>query len=118
MGYDTNFRGEFKFSRQLTVTELNTLQKFSKERHGDSTKEHSWAPSFYCQWEPNEDGTALRWNGAEKFYQYNRWLAYLIEVYFTPWGVKLNGKVDWRGEEFYDAGTITVTDNVIKTAGR
>lgn len=70
-------------------------------------------PGLWCQWVPNEDGTAIVWDEGEKFYQYIQWLHYIIDNFIEPWGYTLNGQVDWRGEDFYDIGSIVVSDNEI-----
>ena len=71
-------------------------------------------PNLWCQWEPNEDGTALVWDGNEKFYEYDKWLEYLIEHFLRLWGYTVNGEVYWRGEECIDVGVIVVKNNSIK----
>jgi hypothetical protein len=71
-------------------------------------------PGLWCQWEPNEDGTAIVWNQAEKFYDYIRWLEYLIKHFLAPWGYVLDGEVEWQGEEDEDRGTIQVVQNEVK----
>jgi hypothetical protein len=71
-------------------------------------------PGLWLQWELNEEGTELAWNGGEKFYNYIEWLEYLIQHFFEPWGIKLNGEVTWVGEESNDTGKIIVTDNVVE----
>src|SRR5437588_5601505 len=35
-------------------------------------------PNLWCQWVPNDDGTAIVWDGSEKFYDYVPWLEYLV----------------------------------------
>lgn len=70
-------------------------------------------PGLWCKWEPNDDGTAIRWNGVEKFYNYIDWLQYLITNFLKPWGYELNGEVTWQGEDPTDSGTITVKQNKI-----
>jgi hypothetical protein len=70
-------------------------------------------PGLWCQWEPNETGTQLEWNGAEKFYNYTEWLQYLIKNFLTPWGYTLKGKVTWQGENDDDVGFIVVYNNRI-----
>lgn len=72
----------------------------------------STQPGLWCQWEVNEDGE-LAWDEGEKFYNYVEWLEYLIANMLSPWGYKLNGQVRWKGEDSDDAGTITVTDNLV-----
>ena len=75
-------------------------------------------PGLWCKWEPTEDGTAIEWNGAEKFYSYVEWLEYLIEHFLAPWGYKLTGEVEWFGEDNGDMGKIIVKKNkvTVKTA--
>jgi len=75
-------------------------------------------PGLWCQWVPNDDGSRLEWNGAEKFYYYVEWLEYLIEHFFTPWGYVLNGVVRWRGEDFDDIGRLIVDHNVVSFGGQ
>lgn len=70
-------------------------------------------PGLWCQWEPNKGGTAIEWNGSEKFYSYVEWLRYLIHHFLAPWGHTLNGEVTWQGEESGDMGKIVVTDNEV-----
>lgn len=73
-------------------------------------------PGLWCQWTPNEDGTAIEWDQGEKFYSYVKWLQYIIDNFLQPWGYKLNGRVHWQGEESGDRGTIQVKNNKIETA--
>lgn len=78
-------------------------------------------PGLWCQWVPTDEGTAIVWDGNEKFYYYVEWLEYLIEHFLGPWGYKLNGQVTWRGEDFDDSGVLYVRDNRVKavaSAGR
>lgn len=68
-------------------------------------------PGLWCQWTPNEDGTAILWDGGEKFYHYVEWINYIITNFLTPWGYVLNGKVKWQGEERSDKGYIYLWNN-------
>lgn len=70
-------------------------------------------PGLYCQWVTG--GHTLEWDGNEKFYSYIEWLHYLINHFFSKWGVLLNGEIEWEGEESSDLGKIVVVDNVIST---
>ena len=71
-------------------------------------------PGFWCQWIPTEDGKFLEWSQGEKFYEYIKWLQYMINFFFNRWGYKLNGEVSWIGEDKNDFGKIIVNDNLIK----
>ena len=70
-------------------------------------------PSLWCQWVPTEDGTGIKWDGSEKFYEYIEWLGYIIDHFLTPWGYVLNGTVSWVGEDSGDTGDIIVANNAV-----
>ncbi len=70
-------------------------------------------PSLWCQWVPNDEGTAIEWNGAEKFYDYVKWIEYIITNFLKPWGKVLNGEVTWQGEENSDMGKIVIKNNKV-----
>lgn len=90
---------------------------FYGQDHDGSITEYNLPPStqpgLWCQWIPNKDGTAIEWNGGEKFYYYTAWLEYLIVNFIVPWSYKLNGTISWQGEEDGDKGKIKVRDNMI-----
>lgn len=72
-------------------------------------------PGLWCQWNPSDDGTEIIWDGSEKFYNYVEWIEYLITNFLKPWGYKLNGIVEWQGEERSDTGVIQIVDNEVTT---
>ena len=82
----------------------------------DFNQQPSTQPSLWCQWVPTEDGTAIEWDGGEKFYAYSEWLFYLITKILAPNGYTLNGTVIWQGEETGDVGKIHVVNNVVTVA--
>ena len=45
-------------------------------------------------------------NGGEKFDEYVEWLDYLVEHFFSPWGVNIDGSVRYEGDVPVDAGII------------
>lgn len=70
-------------------------------------------PGLWCKWVPTADGGGIKWNGAEKFYDYVEWLQYIINNFVEPWGYVLNGEVNWQGENEEDIGMIVVASNQI-----
>lgn len=70
-------------------------------------------PGLWCQWVPNEFGTAIIWDEGEKFYNYIEWLNYIIKHFLQPWQYNLNGICTWQGEDDEDKGKIYVRDNVV-----
>lgn len=117
MGYNTDFDGKFTVSPVLDAFQVDVLKKFSRTRHEDSTggtpKEAGWPDSYYCDWEPTDDGSAIQWNGAEKFYDYTEWIEFLVRRFIAPSGRVLNGEVRWSGEENGDLGVIRIKNNKV-----
>lgn len=72
-------------------------------------------PGLWCQWEITDDGRYLQWNGAEKFYNYVEWMAYLIDHVFKSWRCVLTGRIEWQGEEEGDTGVIVLKENVVSS---
>lgn len=70
-------------------------------------------PSLWCQWIPNEDGSAIVWDQGEKFYDYIKWISYLVKHFLQPWGYFLNGKISYQGELKNDKGIISIENNII-----
>jgi hypothetical protein len=92
---------------------------FHGQDHDDSIIDYNRPPnsqpSLWCKWVPSDDGRNIEWDGGEKFYDYIGWIEYLIENFLAPWGYKLNGEVEWQGEDRDDFGMIVVKDNIVYT---
>lgn len=146
MGYSTEFRGAIKVSPPLTEQERQYLLDFSKtchkERKGgpyalaakatgffayspaeeEKHKQLTGQPGQWCNWIPNEDGTAIVWNGAEKFYDSVAWMIYLIEHFIGPHpkakrelkflrGHRLDGVILAQGDDMMDRWELVVEDS-------
>lgn len=158
MGYDTDFTGQVTVTPPLDAAEVAFLRRFASTRHclhrsspyaadGDFACLHvsnglyrgagcpsvfPGNPGYWCQWEPVGDGTAIEWNGAEKFYYAEEWLRFLIDHFLKSptdlvWGdlekspglhtLKfhhvVNGVIDAQGEDPSDRWRLVVRDNVV-----
>lgn len=51
----------------------------------DANHPPSGQPELWYHWAPTPDGSAIVWDGRAKFYEYERWLAYLIQHFLAPW---------------------------------
>jgi hypothetical protein len=71
-------------------------------------------PSLWCQWRVNDKGNRLEHTGGEKFGEYVEWINYLVEHFFSPWGVKLDGSIEYQGKVLVHSGTIEIIDNRIE----
>lgn len=110
MGYSTYFTGGFKLSKKLTdkrIVALATLCDYTAEMPND-------APDSECPWRVCSNGRGLEDAAEEKMYNWDTWLEYLIENYFKPWGVQLEGKVTWQGEDTGDSGVIFAKGHQVK----
>ena len=68
-------------------------------------------PGLWCQW-IIEDGE-IQWDCQEKFYNYVKWLQYIIDNFLSVLDIKINGVVEYNGEDFDDHGKIYVIDNIV-----
>ena len=111
MGYTTEFDGRVSVSPPLNRHEIVYLLKFAATRRMDRTRGPYFVdgsgpfgqgrdddiqnfnqpptgqPGLWCQWEPTEDGTAIQWNGEEKFYDSADWMTYVIDTFLKPGAV-------------------------------
>ena len=80
----------------------------------DFNRSSSTQPGLWCGWTITEDNTALEWDGGEKFYNYVEWLEYMMKNFFIKWGYRLNGEIEWQGEDNEDIGKIVIINNLVK----
>ncbi|MEV6212624.1 hypothetical protein [Kitasatospora sp. NPDC051914] len=151
MGYTTEFTGRVGIVPPLNQAETAYLRTFAATRRMDRERgpyfvggtgyagqgrdldirdyNHPPAgqPGLWCHWVPTEDGTALEWDGREKFYSATEWMAYLIDHFLRSQGEAegqpgfegftfdhvLNGVIDAQGEEDDDRWRLTVRDNAV-----
>jgi len=104
------FIGETEGDGTIINYNLASGERLSPEERVGRIKQ----PGLWLQWVLNDAGDELEWDGGEKFYNYVEWLEYLIEHFFEPFGVKLNGEIVWYGDDPDDRGKIVVIDNVVK----
>jgi len=70
-------------------------------------------PGLWCGWRPVDDGASIEGEDG-KFYDYIEWAKYIVEKFIVPWGYKLNGTIEWFGEEDDDRGRLNFTDNTLE----
>ncbi len=149
MGYTTEFTGSISIEPGLNQEEIDYLNKFAESRRmkrnfgpyyigtGEFGQDNEPdiadynssgdQPSLWCHWVPNADGTALEWDGSEKFQESHAWMAYIIDHFLKP-GAEVkgvvpglqcnhhcNGVIKAQGEEMDDRWKLIVTDNVVIT---
>lgn len=110
MGYTTEFSGSFAIEPPLSAEHQAALVALAETERKEMPP---GAPDAYLQWEPTDDGSALRWDGNEKFYDYVEWLRWLIVEWFRPRGYALSGEVKYQGEEIGDCGRLVIANDVV-----
>jgi hypothetical protein len=115
MGYTTEFSGQLEMNRRLTETEIDILDTFMGATHDNA--ELGVKHMRYCNWKLEEfnGGDVLlinesSWGGDEAIT-----LQTLIEKFFKPWGIVLNGTITATGSASDDHWRIDVDDNEVST---
>lgn len=151
MGYTTEFYGQINIEPPLNADEIAYLTKFSESRRMSCTQGPYYVdrggfmgqdggsdvidynrppdgqPGLWCKWVPTEDGTAIVWNEAEKFYSGDEWMAYLMAHFLSPdayakgelpflQGHTCNGRIEAFGEDRDDRWVLIVENNAVKVA--
>ena len=164
MGYTTDFEGSVSVTPPLNLYEVTYLCKFNETRRmqrdrgpyfvdgsGDfgqgqdeDIRNYNQAPpdqpGLWCKWMPAADGTAIEWDGAEKFYDSAEWMAYLIDTFLKAGATVqaelaepvegrdypeafahftfdhvVDGTIEAQGEEADDRWRLVVTANEVTT---
>jgi hypothetical protein len=146
MGYTTQFQGQITISPPLSPEEIDFLTKFNQTRRMDRengpyfvdgsgafgqgedpdirdfNRPPAGQPSLWCHWVPTEDGNAIEWDEGEKFYNAEKWMAYLINHFLKPdhiatmpflQGHMLNGSILAQGEDIEDRWRLHVVNNEV-----
>ena len=92
--------------------EINCLTNYSDTSVVNGNRPPKTQPGLWCQWVI--EGNELVWDQGEKFYEYEEWLIYLIDNFIAPSGYKLNGEIQFQGEDEDDFGVICVVDNEVE----
>ena len=117
MAYRTDFSGKIALSRDVSVKEMREFKDVFDKRFDRATKADFLPPGYYCCWQIEHSGDFLEWDGGEKSYNWAEWLFVVIERFFRPKDIILNGTINWHGDEPDDTGTIIVDNNEISLRG-
>lgn len=112
MGYSTEFRGEFKFTKELTATQLAKLKSYLDEDCRDHP-EWNVPDLYYVNLELLDDFSGITWNGAEKTDDLTDYLNLIIngmKEIMSDFGLK--GKMLCQGENIEDRYEIVIKDGL------
>ncbi len=135
MGYTTTFHGSVKIEPPLSAAQVAYINNKICGTYHDN--EDFGQPEGYCQWVISADGSAIEWNGGEKFYHASAWMVWMIDTLLRPdaainvlpadyrfdhnvpqfTGHMCNGVIKAQGEEAGDSWALTVRANLVGIFG-
>ncbi len=160
MGYTTDFYGSVVIEPALNEHEIAFLKDLARTRRMDRSKGPLYIddsgepfgqtraddvidynsppkdqPGLWLQWEPNDEGTELSWDGGEKFYHAEEWMMYIVHNLLGPAALEyitthsdedkrlehftcnhtVNGVIEAYGEDRQDMWRIVVKNNVVSS---
>lgn len=109
MGYSTEYRGEMKFSKELTASEIAKVNKFLDEDCRDHPEWKNSKNLYYVNLKFNEDYSGLEWDGSEKVDDLTNYINLIIDnIDIKDFGFK--GKILAQGEDIDDRYEIIIKD--------
>lgn len=127
MGYHTEFSGRIGIGPPLNEHEVAYLKRFADSRRwnrpsgpyacGDDdlrewprddesrdryNRPPEGQPGLWCSWTPTDDGTAIEWDGSEKFSNSVEWMRYLITQFLSHDAALQWETPEWEREPWSD----------------
>jgi hypothetical protein len=111
MGYSTEFKGELKFTRELTATQLAKLMSFFGKDCRDHPEWMGGSDLTYVDLEFLGDFSGIRWNGAKKTYDMVAIVNMVTLNMQKEWpDFGLSGKMLAQGQEIDDRWELIIND--------
>jgi hypothetical protein len=115
MGYQTEFKGQLSFNRELTGSELAFLKSMFWIDDDDLAKGEWVVPEdkpHYVQLELSPDFSGIQWDGSEKFYKAVEAVNFVIlNMRHRYPDFALTGRLQAQGEEFEDRWELVIGED-------
>jgi hypothetical protein len=114
MGYTTRFRGELKFTHELSVPQLKKLESM----FGADCREHpEWGPLaaklYYIDFETTSDYSGLVHNDSEKSYDAEEQINVILQEMRKIWPeFGLTGQLMAQGQDLEDRWALVMEDGL------
>jgi hypothetical protein len=110
MGYTTTFKGELKFTKELTASQLSKIKSYLGE---DCRKHPEWGTNglTYIDLQLLDDFSGIRWDGSEKTYDLVDKVNLVIQLMkkeYPEFG--LTGALMAQGEDIEDRWVLFMED--------
>lgn len=109
MGYSTDYKGEFKFTRELKASEIAKLKSFFGEDCRDHTEWKGAEDLYYINLKFNSDFSGIEWDGCEKTDDLTNYINLIFDNIDIP-DFGLSGKILAQGEDIDDRYEIVIKD--------
>ena len=109
MGYQTEYKGEFKFTSELKATELAHLSSFLNEDCRDHPEWNAEIDNYYVSLSLSDNFSGIEWSGMEKTYNMPQIINFIIvEMSKVKPNFGLKGKMAAQGEDIDDIYEIVI----------
>jgi hypothetical protein len=109
MGYTTTFEGEIRIEPPLTDRQAERLNAKAEDARDDGVQVTRYSTN--CDWRVYDHGSAIRWDGSEKFYDAAAWMVWMIGQ--LPENRTAAGAITATGEEPGDEWRLRVVDRKV-----
>ncbi len=116
MGYRTEFKGQLKFTTEMTTKQLAQLNRYlSHDNTTDDYSSYFGHPIGCIDLELTEDFSGIQWDGAEKTYYMEEMIQFLImKMDYYCKGFGLSGEFECQGEEVDDRYLLKIAGNKVE----
>lgn len=108
------YNGELGIEGEYYLNGDDDLRQMTKD---DSILNYNTAPStqpgLWCDFIISSDGKSIEWDQAEKTYDGEEWVRYLIDSFLTPNGYVVNGTINAYGEDSDDRWVMNIENNIV-----
>jgi len=110
MGYNTDFTGQLRLSKQLPFEKAFEINEYLERDHQGEDLSQLGICTRWCDWRLQLDDPLgsqyFYWNGSEKSYDMFEWMQFIYERFLKPEGITLSGLVEAVGEDPTDRWAI------------
>lgn len=114
MGYTTSFQGIIKITPELKASEIKFIQGMFGDMRDWNPEEAKRLDMTWFSFEFDKDFTGICWDGAEKFYDADKCMEYIVDATVRKFPhLKFNGILQAQGEDYDDRWQLRVKDNKV-----
>lgn len=106
------YKGKLELDKELTSEQHEKIHYFLGKTYLNRSNTDKWK---WCYWYIHDNGKSIKIDKNSCFGKHEEWLHVIINTFIEPWGLTLTGCIKWVDLDTMNMGTISVTNNVIKS---